>query len=68
MKIPIKRQIAFNHWSDIDFQDFINLYQKSTAEPYFFLVIDVTLPSDNSLRFRKNLLGNNMKVNHGNWW
>ena len=59
MKIPNKRelqQIAFNHSSDIDFQDFMNLYKKSTAEPYSFLVIDTTLPSDNSLRFRKNLL------------
>ena len=59
MKIPNKRelqQIAFNHSSDIDFQDFMNLYKKSTAEPYSFLVIDTTLPSDNSLRFRKNIL------------
>ena len=59
MKIPNKRelqQIAFNHSSDLDFQDFMNLYKKSTAEPYSFLVIDTTLPSDNSLRFRKNLL------------
>ena len=59
MKIPNKRelqQIAFNHSSDIDFQDFMNLYIKSTAKPYSFLVIDTTLPSDNSLRFRKNLL------------
>ena len=59
MKIPNKRelqQIAFNHSSDIDFQDFMNLYKKSTAEPYSFLVIDTTLPSDNSSRCRKNLL------------
>ena len=31
MKIPNKRelqQIAFNHSSDIDFQDFMNLYEK----------------------------------------
>ena len=57
MKIPNKREfqpIAFNHSSDIDFQDFMNLYKKSTAEPYSFLVIDTTLPSDNSSRFRKN--------------
>ena len=59
MKIPNKKellQIAFNHSSDIDFQDFMNLYKKSTAEAYYFLVIDTTLPSDNSLRFIKNLL------------
>ena len=54
MKIPNKRelqQIALNHSSDIDFKDFI----KYTAKPYSFLVNDTTLPSDNLLRFRKNL-------------
>ena len=49
-------QIAFNHSSDIDFQEFMNLYKKCTAEPYSFLVIDTTLASNNSLRFRRNLL------------
>ena len=34
----------------------MNFYKKSTAKPYSFLVIDTTLPLDNSLRFRKNLL------------
>ena len=51
MKIPNKRdpqQIAFNHSSDIDFQDFQNL-----AKPYSSLLIDTTLASDNSLRSRK---------------
>ena len=60
IKNPNKRelqQIALNHSSDIDFRDFINIYNKSTKEPYSFLVNDTTLPSDNSLRFRKNLLG-----------
>ena len=59
MKIQNKRelqQIAFNHSSDIDFQDFMNLYKKCTEKPYSFLVIDTTLASDNSSRFRKNLL------------
>ena len=58
MKIPNKRelqQIAFNHSSDIDFQDFMNLYKICTAKPYSFLVIDASLASDNDLRFRKNL-------------
>ena len=58
MKIPNKRelqQIAFNNSSDIDFEDFTNLYKKSTAEQYSFLVIDTTRSSGNSLRFRKNL-------------
>ena len=35
----------------------MNIYNKSTKEPYSFLVNDTTLPSDNPLRFRKNLLG-----------
>ena len=48
MKIPNKRelqQIALNHSSDIDFKDFMNIYKKSTKEPYSFLVNDTTLPS-----------------------
>ena len=59
MKIPNKRelqQIALNHSSDTDFKDFIKIYKKCTAEPYCFLVIDATFPSDDPLRFRKNLL------------
>ena len=56
MKIQNKREFAFNHLSDIDFQDFMNLYKKLKSKPYSFLVIDTTLPSDNSLCFRKNLL------------
>ena len=59
MKIPNKRelqQIDLNHSSDIDFQDFIKIYKNCTAEPYSFLVNDATLPSDDPLRFRKNLL------------
>ena len=40
--IPNKRefqQIAFDHTSDIDFEDLMNLYKKCTAKPYSFLVI-----------------------------
>ena len=50
------QQITFNHSSDIDVKDFINLYKKCTVKPYSFLVIDATLASHNLLRFRKNLL------------
>ena len=60
MKIPNKRelqQIALNHSSDIDFNNFIKIYKKCSAKPYSFLVNDTTLPSDDPLRFRKNLLG-----------
>ena len=59
MKIPNKREvqkIALNHSSDINFKDFLKIYKKCTAEPYSFLVNDTTLPSDNLLWFRKNLL------------
>ena len=59
MKIPSKQklqQIAFNHSSDIDFEDFMSFYKKCTGKSHSFLVIDVTLASDNPLRFKKNLL------------
>ena len=50
------QQIALNHLSDIDLKDFMKIYKKYTKEPYSFLVNDTTLPSDDPLRFRKNLL------------
>ena len=56
MKIPSKRelqQIAFNHSSDIDFQQFINLYKKCTEKLYYFLLIDAILASDNIFNKRK---------------
>ena len=59
MKIPNKlelQQIAFNHSSDTDFKDFINLCKRCTAKPYSFLVFDDTLASDIHSRFKKNLL------------
>ena len=55
MKIPNKQelqQFAFNHSSDIDFKDFMNLYKKCTEKPYPFLFIDV--------------IRNNVKTNHDN--
>ena len=58
IKIPDKRelqQIAINHSSDINTKDFIEIYRKCIDKPYSFLVIDTTLPSNNPLRFRKNL-------------
>ena len=55
-KIPTKRelqQITLNHSSYVDFKDFIkNIYCRTML----FLVNDTTLPSDNTLRFIKNLL------------
>ena len=58
MKIPNERelqQIALNLSSDIDFKNFSKIYKNCTAKPYYFLVNDTTLPSDNPLRFRKNV-------------
>ena len=49
-------QNALNHSSDIGFEDFMKIYEKRTVEPYYFLVNDTTIPSDNPLRFRENLL------------
>ena len=60
MKIPNKRevqQIASHQSLDIDFKDFMKIFRKNTTEPYSFLVNDKTLPSNDPLRFRKNLLG-----------
>ena len=59
LKISNKRelqQIEPNHLSDIDFKDFMKLYKDYTKKPYSFLVNNTTLSSDNSLRFRKNVL------------
>ena len=59
MKIPNKRELqqtAFNHLSDIDFQDFMDLHKKCTTKPFFFLVIDPTIVSDNPSRFGKDFL------------
>ena len=48
-------QIAINHSSVINTNDFIEIYRKCTDKPYSLLVIDTTLPSNNLLTFRKNL-------------
>ena len=59
MKIPNKQElqhITFNHASDVDIIDFMNLYKKYTTKSYSILVDDATLLSDNLLRFRKNCL------------
>ena len=59
MKIHNERelqQIAINHSADIDYKDFLKIYGNCTKGPYSFLTIDTTLPADNHLRFRKNLL------------
>ena len=69
MKISNKQevqQIVFNNSSDIDFQDFMNLYKKCTAKPCSFLVIDATFASGNLLCFKKEkqFFRKNMKTNY----
>ena len=47
MRIPNKRelqQIAWNHWSDIEFKDFMKPYKDYTKELFSFLVSYITLP------------------------
>ena len=68
-KIPNKRElqyIAIKHSSDINTKDFDNIYRECTAEPYYFLVNNTTLASDNLLRFRKSLF-NIYNKNHDNY-
>ena len=58
LKIPNTRElpkIAMNHSAVISTKDFTNIYRKCTAEPYSFLVNDISLASSNPLRFRKSL-------------
>ena len=58
MKINNKRElqnIAINHSADVDYIDFTKIYRECTNEPFNFMTIDTTLPTSNSLRFRKNL-------------
>ena len=57
-KIANKRkvwEIAINYSWDISTKYFENICRKSTVESYLFFVNNTTLPSDNSLMFRKNL-------------
>ena len=48
------QNIAINHSADIDYQDFIKIYRECTKEPHNVLTIDTTLPTSDSLRFRKS--------------
>ena len=50
------RNIAINHSSDIGYKDYMNIHKTCTGEPYYCLTIDTTLPTNNPLRFRKNIL------------
>ena len=50
------QKIAINHSADIDYNDFVKIYREYTRKPYSLLTIDTTLPANDSLRFKKNLL------------
>ena len=50
------QQIATNRSSDIDYKDFMKLYKKCAASPYFFIVDDTTLLTDNPFYFRSYYL------------
>ena len=59
MKIRNKRElqnIVINNSADINYKGFMTIYRKCTKEPDPSLTIDTTLPAENHLRFRKNLL------------
>ena len=47
------KDIATDHSTDIDYEDFKKVYRECTKEPYNFLTIDTTLPASDPLRFRK---------------
>ena len=49
------QQMALNHSSDIEFKDFIKIYENVLLDHILFWLM-IQLPSDNSLRSRKNLL------------
>ena len=58
MKINNRKElqnIAINHSSDIDYQDFMKICRECTKEPFNFFTIDTTLPASNHLGFRNNL-------------
>ena len=58
MKISNRKElqnIAINHSSDIDYEDFVKIYWECTREPHSFLTIDATLPEIHPLRFRTKL-------------
>ena len=48
------QQISFNHSSDTDFKDFVNLYQNIQQNNIFSAIV-ATLASDNILSFINNL-------------
>ena len=66
MGIPNKQElqkISYAHAPELDWRTFRDLYKKSTPGPYDFFVIDTTLPSSDSRRYRSGLdLGSNSEI------
>ena len=59
IKIPNKQGlqlIGFNHSSNNELKDFIDLYKICTEKPCSFVVIDATHGSDNPSHFTKHIL------------
>ena len=56
MKIHNKRELKNFATNGIDYKNFMKIYRKCTREPYSFLTIDTTLPTNDPLKFIKNLL------------
>ena len=59
VKIPNKRElqeVTWNHLSDNEFKVVMKLYKDCAKESFTFLVNDMTLSSNNPLKFKKNLL------------
>ena len=57
MKIQSKRELqnsAQDNSGDIDFKDFLKIYNDCTKGPYSFMTIDTTLSSSDLMRFRTN--------------
>lgn len=57
MKIGNKsevRAIADRHSTDVNYKDFLDIYNRYTKQPYSCMTMDTTLDSDNPLRLRKN--------------
>ena len=57
MKIHSRKElqnIAQGNSGDIDFKDFLKIYEDCTKEPHSFMTIDTTLPTSDPMRFRKN--------------
>ena len=56
--VPKEVRLNSTHYLTIktDYKHFMKSYKKCISEPYSILTIDTTLPANNHLRFRKNLL------------